>query len=92
MDVVQTIEAAKKEMAAGHDKQAARLLTDAAFETHDPDLERQIRELAVAGPLERRHVRQGPLGRDHPGRGASRGERARGRSEALGPRNAETMT
>ncbi len=49
MDVVQTIEAAKKEMAEGHDKQAARLLTDAAFETHDPDLERQIRELAVAG-------------------------------------------
>ena len=49
MDVVQTIETAKKEMAAGHDKQAARLLTDAAFETHDPDLERQIRELAVEG-------------------------------------------
>jgi hypothetical protein len=49
MDVVQTIETAKKEMAAGHDKQAARLLTDAAFETHDPEIERQIRELAVEG-------------------------------------------
>jgi hypothetical protein len=49
MDVVQTIETAKKEMAAGHGKQAARLLTDAAFETHDADLERQIRDLAVEG-------------------------------------------
>jgi hypothetical protein len=49
MDVVQTIDTARREMAAGNDKQAARLLTDAAFETHDPDLERQIRELALEG-------------------------------------------
>jgi hypothetical protein len=49
MDVVQAIESARQELAAGHDKQAARLLTDAAFETHDPDLERQIRDLAVEG-------------------------------------------
>ena len=49
MDVVQTIETARREMAAGHGKQAARLLTDAAFETHDPDLEREIRDLALEG-------------------------------------------
>jgi hypothetical protein len=49
MDVVQTIETARRELASGHEKQAARLLTDAAFETHDPDLERQIRDLAVEG-------------------------------------------
>jgi len=49
MDVVQTIETARRELAAGHDKQAARLLTDAAYETHDPELERQIRDLAVQG-------------------------------------------
>jgi hypothetical protein len=49
MDVVQTIDTARREMAAGNGKQAARLLTDAAFETHDPELERQIRELALEG-------------------------------------------
>jgi hypothetical protein len=49
MDVVHTIEKARQELAAGHDKQAARLLTDAAYETHDPQLEGKIRELALEG-------------------------------------------
>ena len=49
MDVAQTIEEARRELEAGHDKQAARLLTDAAYETHDPELERKIRELALQG-------------------------------------------
>ena len=49
MDVSATIEHARKELAAGHNKEAARLLTDAAFETHDADLEQRIRELAVEG-------------------------------------------
>jgi hypothetical protein len=49
MDVVGTIEHAQRELAAGRNKEAARLLTDAAFETHDAALERRIRDLAVEG-------------------------------------------
>ncbi len=43
---------ARDHLAAGDDKEAARLLTDAAYHTHDPDIERQVRELAAQG-LER---------------------------------------
>jgi hypothetical protein len=43
---------ARDHLAAGEDKEAARLLTDAAYHTHDPEIERQVRELAVQG-LER---------------------------------------
>jgi hypothetical protein len=49
MDVTATIHAAREQLAAGKDKEAARLLTDAAYGTHDPELERQIRELALRG-------------------------------------------
>jgi hypothetical protein len=49
MTVDQAIQEARRELSAGHDKQAARLLTDAAYDTHDPELERQIRELATEG-------------------------------------------
>ena len=49
MSVLQTIEEARKELASGHNKQAARLLTDAAFETRDPSVEATIRELALEG-------------------------------------------
>jgi outer membrane protein TolC len=49
MDVAQTIEEARRELAAGHGKQAARLLTDAAYETHDAQLEQEIRKLALEG-------------------------------------------
>jgi hypothetical protein len=43
---------ARDGLAAGKDKEAARLLTDAAYHTHDPEIERQVRELAAQG-LER---------------------------------------
>lgn len=46
------VENARQELAAGNDKQAARLLTDAAYHTHDPEIERQVRDLAGQG-LER---------------------------------------
>lgn len=39
-------------LTAGDEKHAARLLTDAAYSTHDPEIERQVRELAEQG-LER---------------------------------------
>lgn len=48
-DIAATIERARGELAAGHDKEAARLLTDAAYHTHDPDIERQVRQLALEG-------------------------------------------
>ena len=35
MDVVATIEEARRELAAGNKKHAAALLTDAAYGTHD---------------------------------------------------------
>jgi hypothetical protein len=40
---------ARDDLAAGDDKEAARLLTDAAYHTHDPEIERQVRELAAQG-------------------------------------------
>jgi len=43
---------ARHHLDAGDDKQAARLLTDAAYHTHDPQIEQQVRELAAQG-LER---------------------------------------
>ncbi len=43
---------ASEELAAGHDRKAAELLTDAAYQTRDPEIERQVRELAAEG-LER---------------------------------------
>jgi hypothetical protein len=43
---------ARDHLAAGDDKEASRLLTDAAYHTHDPEIERQVRELAAQG-LER---------------------------------------
>jgi hypothetical protein len=49
MDVVQTIDEAKRELAAGHKKRAAELLTDAAYGTHDAALESEIRSVAEEG-------------------------------------------
>ncbi len=43
---------ARDHLTAGDDKEAARLLTDAAYHTHDPEIERQVRDLASQG-LER---------------------------------------
>jgi hypothetical protein len=43
---------ARRQLEAGRDKDAARLLTDAAYHTHDPEIEEQVRRLATRG-LER---------------------------------------
>jgi len=43
---------ARDRLEAGDDKEAARLLTDAAYHTHDPEIEQQVRSLAAQG-LER---------------------------------------
>jgi hypothetical protein len=43
---------ARDRLASGDDKEAARLLTDAAYGTHDPEIEEQVRALAAEG-LER---------------------------------------
>jgi hypothetical protein len=51
-DVQALVARAREELATGNDKEAARLLTDAAYHTHDPEIERQVRELAAQG-LER---------------------------------------
>ena len=51
-DVEVLVTKARDQLAAGHDKEAARLLTDAAYHTHDPEIEQQVRELAKQG-LER---------------------------------------
>jgi hypothetical protein len=51
-DVQALVTQARSELDAGNDKEAARLLTDAAYHTHNPEIERQVRELAAQG-LER---------------------------------------
>jgi hypothetical protein len=51
-DVQALVNQARNELAAGNDKEAARLLTDAAYHTHNPEIERQVRDLAAQG-LER---------------------------------------
>lgn len=40
---------ARNELAAGNTRKAAELLTDAAYQTRDPEIERQVRELATQG-------------------------------------------
>ena len=49
MTVLETIDEARKELTSGHNKEAARLLTDAAFQTRDPNVEATIRDLAIEG-------------------------------------------
>jgi hypothetical protein len=51
-NVQDLVREARDRLAAGDDKEAARLLTDAAYHTHDPEIEQQVRELAAQG-LER---------------------------------------
>lgn len=51
-DVEALVTKARGHLDAGDDKEAARLLTDAAYHTHDPEIEQQVRELAAKG-LER---------------------------------------
>ncbi len=40
---------ARDHLAAGDNTEAARLLTDAAYHTHDPEIEQEVRELASQG-------------------------------------------
>ena len=49
MNVAESIAEARRELAAGHGKEAARLLTEAVYETHDPEQEKQISALARQG-------------------------------------------
>jgi hypothetical protein len=51
-DVNGLVTEARDRLEAGDDKEAARLLTDAAYHTHDPEIEQQVRALAAQG-LER---------------------------------------
>lgn len=48
-DAKAVVAKARNELAAGDDKKAAQLLTDAAYQTRDPEIERQVRELATQG-------------------------------------------
>jgi len=48
-DVRALVAQARDALAAGDDKHAARLLTDAAYHTHDPAIEREVRELSSQG-------------------------------------------
>jgi hypothetical protein len=48
-DVQALVTKARDQLATGDDKEAARLLTDAAYHTHDPQIEQQVRELAAEG-------------------------------------------
>jgi hypothetical protein len=48
-DVHAVVARARDELAAGDDKEAARLLTDAAYRTRDPEIERQVRDVAAQG-------------------------------------------
>jgi hypothetical protein len=45
-DAQALVDMARDCLATGDDKRAARLLTDAAYHTHDPMIEQQVRELA----------------------------------------------
>jgi len=49
MDVSATIDEAQRKLASGKDKDAARLLTDAAYGTHDVELEKRILSIATEG-------------------------------------------
>lgn len=51
-DAQAVVAKARDELAAGDGKKAAQLLTEAAYHTRDPEIERQVRELAAQG-LER---------------------------------------
>jgi len=49
MESVEMVAEARRALAEGHEKDAARLLTDAVYGTHDPEVEREIRALAAQG-------------------------------------------
>ncbi|MDQ3993944.1 MAG: hypothetical protein M3265_04035 [Actinomycetota bacterium] len=49
MDVAESIKEARRLLAEGNEKEAGRVLTDAAYATHDSELEEQIHQLALEG-------------------------------------------
>ena len=51
-DAQAVVAKARERLASGDDKNAARLLSDAVYHSRDPEIERQVRELATEG-LER---------------------------------------
>jgi hypothetical protein len=51
-DAQAVVAKARRQLADGNDKTAVELLTDAAYQTRDPEIEREVRELAALG-LER---------------------------------------
>jgi hypothetical protein len=48
-DVQGLVLEARDHLKSGDDNEAARLLTDAAYHTHDPKIEHEVRELAAEG-------------------------------------------
>jgi hypothetical protein len=48
-EVQALVSKARDHLAARDDKKAARLLTDAVYHTHDPEMERQVQQLAEQG-------------------------------------------
>ena len=48
-DVQGLVLEARDHLKSGDNKEAARLLTDAAYHTHDPKVEQEVRELAAEG-------------------------------------------
>jgi hypothetical protein len=48
-DAQAVVAKARRQLADGNDKTAAELLADAAYQTRDPEIERQVRELAALG-------------------------------------------
>ena len=68
MNVVeQVIEEARQELAKGKKTAAARLLTDAAYRTRDPQEAETIIKSRRRGTLAGGLLQQGPLGRDRAG-------------------------
>lgn len=49
MEVAEMIAEARHQLAEGHDKDAARMLTDAVYATHDPTVAQEIEALAAEG-------------------------------------------
>ena len=48
-DVQGLVLEARDHLKSGDNKEAARLLTDAAYHTHDPKIEQEVRDLAAEG-------------------------------------------
>lgn len=58
MNVAEDIKEARTALASGHQMEASRLLNHAVFETLDPELLKEIHELARQGHDQVGHLRQ----------------------------------